>query len=120
MGLKPSNKRVNYFDKDLPGFHVRVTPNGVKTFSVMYRHGGRLRRMTIGTYPPLTLADARDAAREALRKAAKGEDPAAEKKRKREAETFSELVDEFIERYESKKEELARGSTHSERALLAV
>src|SRR5438874_8409 len=80
MGLKPSNKRVNYFDKDLPGFHVRVTPNGVKTFSVMYRHGGRLRRLTIGTYPPLTLADARDAAREALRKAAKGEDPAAEKK----------------------------------------
>ncbi len=98
-GLKPSSKRVDYFDKDLPGFHVRVTPSGVKTFSVMYRHGGRLRRMTIGTYPPLTLADARDAAREALRKAAKGEDPAAEKKRKREAETFSELADEFIERY---------------------
>ena len=98
-GLKPSNKRVDYFDKDLPGFHVRVTPNGVKTFSVMYRHAGRLRRMKIGTHPPLTLADARELAREALRKAAKGEDPAAEKKRKREAETFGELADEFVERY---------------------
>jgi integrase len=98
-GLKPSNKRVDYFDKDLPGFHVRVTPNGVKTFSIMYRHGGRLRRMKIGTHPPLTLADARETAREELRKAAKGEDPAAEKKRKREAETFGELADEFIERY---------------------
>src|SRR5438128_709576 len=65
----------------------------------MYRHNGRLRRLTIGTYPPLTLADAREEAREALRKAAKDQDPAAEKKKKRLAETFGELAADYIERY---------------------
>jgi hypothetical protein len=42
--LKPTEGRVDYFDANLPGFCVRVTPNGVKTFSVLYRHGGRKRR----------------------------------------------------------------------------
>src|SRR5207244_13619286 len=44
-------------------------------------------------------ADARDDALEALRKAAKGEDTAAEKKRKRQAETFGELAEDYIERH---------------------
>ena len=78
--LKPTEGRVDYFDTNPPGFCVRITPNGVKTFSVLYRHAGRKRRYTIGTYPPLTLADARDKAKAALRSAEKGEDPAAAKR----------------------------------------
>src|SRR5439155_9502039 len=111
--LKPSTARVDYFDEDLPGFHVRVTPTGVKTFSLMYRHNGRLRRLTIGTYPPLTLADAREEAREALRKAAKDQDPAAEKKKKRLAETFGELAADYIERY-AKAPRKVNGETNGE------
>jgi integrase len=98
-GLKPGPKRADYFDSGLSGFHVRVTPTGVKTFSVLYRHAGRLRRLSIGTYPPWTLADAREAATEALRAASKGKDPAAEKKRDRAAETFGELADAYVERW---------------------
>lgn len=97
--LKAGPARADYFDSNLPGFHVRVTPNGVKTFSVLYRHAGRLRRLSIGTYPPWTLADAREAATQALRDATKGKDPAAEKKRERAAETFGELADAYIERW---------------------
>ena len=97
--LKPGPKRADYFDSSLSGFHVRVTPNGVKTFSVLYRHAGRLRRLSIGTYPPWTLADAREAATEALRAVSKAKDPAAEKKRERLAETFGELAEAYIERW---------------------
>jgi integrase len=97
--LKPSEQRLDYFDTNLPGFCIRVTPNGVKTFSVLYRHAGRKRRYTIGTYPPLTLADARDKAKAALRSAEKGADPATAKRAEARADTFKELADLYMERY---------------------
>jgi integrase len=62
----------------------------------MYRHGGRLRRLTLGTYPPLTLADARDKAKAALHSAGLGGDPAADKKAERLAETIAELADGYL------------------------
>ena len=46
---------------------------------VMYRVNGRQRRLTLGKYPAISLADARDLARTALTKAAKGIDAAGEK-----------------------------------------
>lgn len=95
--LKPTEKRFEVFDESLPGFSVRVTPDGRKTFSIQYRCLGRWRRMTIGSYPTKKLADAREEAREALRKASNGEDPAAEKKQKRVAETFGDLAKAYIE-----------------------
>ena len=101
--LKPSKTRVDYFDESLPGFCVRVTKTGVKTFSIMYRHNGRLRRYTIGNYPPLTLADARRRGKDALRQVELGHDPAEEKKRERQAETFEELSKDFMERYSKKR-----------------
>ena len=78
---------------------MRVTPDRRKTFSIQYRCWGQWRRMTIGTYPTMSLADGPDQAREALRKAANGEDPAAEKRQKRLAETFKELATAYIEGY---------------------
>ena len=101
--LKPKKDRVDYFDTNLPGFCVRVTPRGVKSFSVMFRHAGRLRRHTIGTFPRLTLAKARQEAKEALRDAELGQDPAAKKKAQRQANTFEEMAADFIERYSKKR-----------------
>jgi hypothetical protein len=54
--LAPQNNRLDYWDESLPGFGVRVTPDGRKTFCVMYRHAGRKRRHTLGTHPPLSLS----------------------------------------------------------------
>jgi integrase len=102
--LKPTpNAQTDYFDESLAGFHIRISPRGRKTFGVMYRHAGRVRRMTIGTFPPLTLADARENAMEELRKAAKGEDPAARKAEGREADSFKELAEDYLNRYSKPK-----------------
>jgi hypothetical protein len=102
QSLKPQLERTDYFDSTLPGFCLRVTPRGVKSFSVLYRHAGRLRRYTIGKYPKLSLVDARNEAREALREAALGNDPATKKQQVRQTGTFGELAKEYIERWAKK------------------
>jgi integrase len=93
----PKSGRLELFDEDLPGFCIRVTPNGRRSACVFYRFGSRLRRATLGTLPPLTLADARRLAREALRDAALGDDPAAGKREAREALTVAALVKDYID-----------------------
>lgn len=95
----PASGRAEHFDGATPGFALRVTASGHKSWTVLYRHGGRVRRLTLGTYPALGLADAREKAKDTLRAAAKGGDPAAEKKAERAAETFGELADLYLEKY---------------------
>jgi integrase len=92
-------KQVDYFDKTLPGFFLRVSQDGKKSFGVMYRHGGRLRRMKLGTYPLLSLAKARNKAASALRNVELGHDPATEKQEDRHAMTFEQVTLEYLEHH---------------------
>lgn len=92
-------KQVDYFDKALSGFFLRISQDGKKTFGVMYRNCNRLRRLKLGTYPLLSLAKARKAATKALRNADLGQDPAAEKQEDRHAETFEQVALEYLERH---------------------
>jgi len=92
-------KQVDYFDKSLSGFFLRVSQDGKKSFGVMYRKGGRLRRMKLGTYPLLSLGKARQEAAKALRNAELGLDPAAEKQEDRRAPTFGQIASEYLERH---------------------
>ncbi len=99
----PERGQIDYWDAALPGFILRMSPSGRKTWCVSYRHEGRRRRHTLGTYPSLGLADARDKASDALREVAHGKDPAAEKKAQRRAETVGEVAEEYIEKHAKKK-----------------
>lgn len=84
--IRPSESRADYWDTKLPGFGLRVTPAGVKTWTILYRVPKRLwvRRLAIGTYPALSLAKARKRAKDELAKAAIGQDPADAKHATRE------------------------------------
>lgn len=53
----PEKGQKTYFDAALPGFGVRVSQGGAKSFIVMYGKARKLR--TIGRYPDIALADAR-------------------------------------------------------------
>jgi integrase len=92
-------KQVDYFDKTLSGFFLRISQDGKKSFGVMYRKSGRLRRMKLGTYPLLTLGKARQEAARTLRNAELGLDPATEKKEDRHAESFEQVALEYLERH---------------------
>ena len=93
----PERGQVDYFDQTTSGFGVRLSQGFRKAFFVMYRYEGRLRRHTFGTYPNLSLADARKKAKDALHAVAHGRDPGAEKQADRRAETFGELATEYLE-----------------------
>jgi integrase len=98
--LKPDPVRqIDFWDASLPRFGLRVSPGGRKSWIVFYRHNGRPRRMTLGVYPHLGLADARIKARGALHGVEKGDDPATVKAEERNAETFAELAREYAERH---------------------
>src|SRR5215468_12793589 len=93
----PRPQQVDYFDEPLPGFGLRVSYKGRKSWTVLYRCNGVKGRLTLGRFDLIPLADARERARAALKAAANGYDPAAQKYRDREAPTFKNLVDRYIE-----------------------
>jgi hypothetical protein len=64
--------QVDVWDTTLQAFGVRVSPQGRKTWFVMIRPHGHPKRVTIGTYPAIPLADARDAAGKIIRDAQLG------------------------------------------------
>lgn len=94
----PAKGRVEYFDDNPTGLALRVTETGAKSWSLLYRLDGKSVRETLGKYPAVKLAAARDAAKEKLGLVAKGKDPRLEAARERaaqakqDAETFSALA----------------------------
>lgn len=71
----PPGKRAMLWDAIAPSLALRVTDCGHKSFVVHRRVNGRLVMQTLGTYPALNLADAREKARDALMLMTKGIDP---------------------------------------------
>ncbi|WP_242361900.1 integrase arm-type DNA-binding domain-containing protein [Anaeromyxobacter sp. SG17] len=100
--LPPETGRREVYDAEVPGLTLRISASGVKSWSLTYRVRGRLRRLTLGCYPGVSLKLARDRAREARGAIQRGEDPVEEKKAKeRELRLhgFKSCVGEFIEKY---------------------
>ncbi len=104
-----SERQRDYWDDVLRGFGVRVSYGGRRAFVVRYRVNNRLRRLTLGPYPDLSLHDARKKAREVLGDVARGDDPAQDKQERRDAETFRGLAQAYLDmaqkRHRSWKEE---------------
>lgn len=58
----PKQGQVTYFDEALPGFGMRVSQGGSKSFILVFGQKRKLR--TLGRYPDLALADARKKAKQ--------------------------------------------------------
>ncbi len=100
--LKPRPKRYKVFDMLVPGLAIRVTPAGHKSFTLYYRHHGRMRRVGLGRYPDVLLADARTAATQHRGRIFNGADPAEEKKAER--ATHADTVGALFDLYKSHRE----------------
>ena len=81
---------------------ARADKTGAITFSFRYRNGAARRRITLGRYPAMSLADARAAAGRVRERVRIGNDPQADRRNQREATselTFNALADSYLERY---------------------
>ena len=98
--LKPEpHKRVEIWDGRVPAFGLRVSPTGNKSFVLLYRHKGRSRRLTLGKYPIVSLAEARNRAVAALGEVARGVDPQVNKAATSHTMRFDDTVDIFVRTY---------------------
>jgi integrase len=77
--VQPTSSRQEIPDGLLVGLYLVVQPSGARSFAVRYRYAGQPRKLTLGSYPAISLEAARDIGRKALRVAAEGRDPATEK-----------------------------------------
>jgi len=68
---------IEYFDSLIKGLYVDVFANGRMSFRVRYRQDGKQRIYTLGNARLLTVSEAREQARSALRKVIAGGNPKA-------------------------------------------
>jgi integrase len=101
--VKADGKRQEYWDTIERGLCLRVSPRGAKIFYVRYRFGNRRRRLKLGPYPRVKLAEARQQAGTLRLNLAMGEDPQVKKREAREAITFADLADEYLDKHARRK-----------------
>lgn len=96
--LPQSGNRITY-DTRLPGFGLRITAAGSRSFVFNYRIRGRERRITIGHYPVWTVLAARKHAEQLRREIDLGTDPLEERIALREAPTVRQLFERYDEEH---------------------
>jgi integrase len=103
--IKPVSGQVDYLDTDLSGFGVRAT-KAVMTFFVYKRIRGQQNKtfVPIGVYGTFTPAQARNVAKDYLRRMDMGENPHPKAQPKHEIITIQHLYSQYIS---SKKTPLA-------------
>lgn len=73
--LRKSNRTRVIWDREVPGFGVRITPNGIVSFLLAYRLHGRQSKHTFGHHPEMKVLEARDRAIDLRKGVRKGVDP---------------------------------------------
>jgi hypothetical protein len=97
--------RTDYRDELLPGFFLRVTPQGTRTFGIVYTtRDGRLRRCTLGPVGPLGLSQARAQAKRLRGAVAQGEDPHGDRMTARRQKLTAATVEDLVEAFLASKE----------------
>lgn len=71
----PESGQYVIWDKSLPGFGLRISQGGTRSFVVMFYEGPRKRRVTIGKHPALGLGQARAEAKRVLASVMLGQAP---------------------------------------------
>lgn len=105
---KSNDKPVTLFDGS--GLFLLVTPSGGKLWRFKYRYNGKPKLLALGSYPEISLLDARKRRDEARSQIAHGIDPGAVRKAQKqtkieEIETFEIIAREWRENFKSKWQE---------------
>src|SRR5262249_11025516 len=108
LALASGQSEARFFDDDIPGFGIRLRSNGSKTWIFQFQIGTAKNSITIGSARAngLSAADARKIATKHHASVKLGVNPAAEKKKAREAhglkgEIFEQVMRTYLARRQS-------------------
>ena len=95
---KPQDKPISLFDGG--GLYLLITPSGGKLWRFKYRFNNKEKKLAFGSYPEISLQDARQKREEMRRQLTQGIDPGAVKKAQKQAvaaekETFEAVAREW-------------------------
>jgi hypothetical protein len=96
----PGEKSKKLFDGN--GLYLEVSPSGGKWWRMKYRFSGKEKRISLGVYPSITLADARERRSHAHKQLANDIDPSENRKAEklarvnRAANTFESVTREWF------------------------
>lgn len=93
----PKQGRVEYFDTKQQKLRLRVSVSGVKSFAVVKKVHGKPKRVTVGKWPEISIAKAREEAIKILDDLRQGVDPVKEKRKKSlESTVLSDVLEMYL------------------------
>lgn len=101
LRMLSTTERKDHYDATQRGLGLRVAPSGLKTWFVMRRMNGKQTRFTIGRYPEMGLAVARQTAARLLEDLAAGKPPKQVPR-----PTFAVVMEDWLTRDQSLKRSL--------------
>lgn len=100
---RPAGLKYTLRDSEIPGFSLRVYPNGRKAFYNRYRVGGgrsaQIREPRVGDLGELTPAEARNIVLDWAAIVRRGGDPMGQRQKQREAPTMEMLFERYLKEY---------------------
>jgi len=100
---KPPTERRENPDSGCRGLYLVLQPSGAKSWAIRFRFDGKPCKQTLGSFPAVSLAEARRLATAALAQVAQGVDPRLEKRQakaeaaERGRDTIERLTAQFLE-----------------------
>ncbi|TGD63363.1 site-specific integrase [Tabrizicola sp. WMC-M-20] len=92
-------KRLDFRDDLMPGLVLRVSQSGTKTFCLHRRINGKMRRLTIGRFGVLTLAEARERVRQVLYEIESGRFEERTGVEVEDRKTLGEVIPDYVEKH---------------------
>src|SRR6516164_1788733 len=114
----PATGQTDHFDQGYPGLALRVSYGGAKAWVYFYRLYGKQKRLTLGRWPSMSLAGAREAWRDARKTLDQGESP--KHQRSAQANSFVAVADEWLQRDQAHNRSFAKVKRTIERCAKPV
>ncbi|TFF37938.1 tyrosine-type recombinase/integrase [Mucilaginibacter psychrotolerans] len=105
LKLPDSGSRIYYRDTREKGLILDVRASGTKSFYLYKKIDGRPERLFLGSFPDISVENARKAASVLKGQIASGKNPQQEKRNIRDEMTFQKLFDEYMSRYSKQHKE---------------
>ena len=103
LPLPAGTSRTTYYDQDIGKLALRVTSAGTKSFYIVKRVAGEMVWYKLGTFPEMTVEQARKAAEVTLGSFANEDNPAVVRRSVKGIPTLNEFFNEYGERHGMKK-----------------